>query len=404
MLNALAPQGGVNTDINMVAAVTDASISLYQTVLKQGLDKCKISGNASIVQAAYRLTQVNESIKHAAIAANIPHRYFDHVEINSAHQSIRQFPPGELFIPSTLSVQRLLLDMNDAATRKQRQGHHLSLVQNRDGPRNAGYQADLAQANHEVTLADDAYDLAVERYFTAAERRETNLKKLKFLCDVKKLTNITWTLVKGCFSSEFINGLGGEINGRIPRPPQLDIPAGVMAANPEIDPHFQIDLRDYLRHQDLLTEIQRRIGLSDPQKRRDYRNNLFSNRDYVMKKTNTVRDFTQNLLFPRLKCLEGHHEYPPLPELLGHLVHVAYNLDRFAVLHDKYNGLLSDPVYNASINMDEVNKVIKQYEDCDDAYWKRQSSRPVDVESNLVAPDPPVAVNSATVKPGKAVP
>ena len=36
----VTPQGGIPMDSIMVAAVTDASISLYQTVLRQGLEKC----------------------------------------------------------------------------------------------------------------------------------------------------------------------------------------------------------------------------------------------------------------------------------------------------------------------------------------------------------------------------
>ena len=105
----VTPQGGIPMDSIMVASVTDASISLYQTVLRQGLEKCQISGNASVVQAAYRISQIQEAIKHAAIAANIPNRYFNQQSIVEAQHAIALIPIGEVFIPTQLRIQRLLL-------------------------------------------------------------------------------------------------------------------------------------------------------------------------------------------------------------------------------------------------------------------------------------------------------
>jgi hypothetical protein len=75
----VTPQGGIPMDSIMVASVTDASISLYQTVLRQGLEKCQISGNASVVQAAYRISKIQEAIKHAAIDTLINNRLLKHI-------------------------------------------------------------------------------------------------------------------------------------------------------------------------------------------------------------------------------------------------------------------------------------------------------------------------------------
>jgi hypothetical protein len=167
----VTPQGGILPDSIMVAPVTDQSISLYQTVLRQGLEKCHISGNASVVQAAYRLSQIQEAIRHAAISANIPAKYFDQEEIAGAHHAVATIPYDQVFIPTQLNIQKLLLTMNNASDMKNRRATHLSMVQNRSRT-GQGYQQAIDEAQHDLNLADGAYDLAFEVYFNSAERRE----------------------------------------------------------------------------------------------------------------------------------------------------------------------------------------------------------------------------------------
>jgi len=392
-----APQAGVHLDTDMVAhCLSDAKISLFNKALGKYIAPFKIKPNHDPLQVAYCLHQMEVAVHSAAVAADIPARMLDSVEIQRAHNSILDLPVGsDGRIPTEADIGRLFERMQDSKSIKSvtRNSYLTALTADRSDPER--YQANIGILESKVNQADAAYEDDCDVYFRAKERKTDGMKIINFLNSVKSLTNNAFTQIKLSFPDSYLQGLNPLISGHQKRGPRNDLP--VTLDRSKIDPILLCDFLTFRRHAELLVEIQKHMGFSTAQQKDEFRNQLLTNSDYVMKSDHTVRDFNNTLLFPRVKLLAQSpaHAITEL-QLLRHLVNKCYDLPRFAYLQSQYRSKLNhDSDYIASINSEELHRVILAYEEEDAAYWKRQTTKPVDIESNLTS----LEVN--TVWPGK---
>jgi len=388
--DGITPQDRDLLTPDMVAPVTDASIAIFNTNLAKYLAPYKTGGNSPAVTVAFRLSQILRAIQMAAKSASIPADYFEESRIWHRHAQPATVPNDDsVYCHKPEELSRLKEAAADAKNdfRDMQSIYYKSL-----STTNVEYQANIfTLCNQRETMMTDAQ----ARYLNAKSNVTNRLQDLKFLRYALEIDNLAFSHITKLFPEAYLDSLDPFINGSKSRPPRTDLPIHVILN--DLPTLLQLNFRDYCKHRDLVDAIQRNRGLSNPTQRADFRGLLLTNSEHFMKPTHTVRDYLVNYLRPRLKCLTGHAEQVNPIDLVRNLVSNHFNLPRFSSIQSKYRSKVNhDAEFAATFTEDHLQKIIQEYEDEDDAYWKRQKSKPEDVDTNLIKM---VEVNAAW--PGK---
>ena len=392
-------------DTNMVA--NSFANKIRESTLNQRLSKdlksMKDNGMSSNHAAnALRLHENEVSISLAKVASGFTTDLYGEAAIHAAYNTlvIPNDPAIFRHLPTQTELNRLKTDFDLKVTKYQlyesKQLDIDLLPQNTNAlaaVRNAQLERMLTLLDRQAAAVADARNLWEQNIAYAVNIRKaaSTLKAALTIDDI-----VSSAILKIC-PTEILSSWDDETAGRKSRTSR-QLPPDMVALRSKIPEIFLRDVKDFLRHYDLMTRLRNHYGLVYPYQRNNFIQEIKTSSQYKMTDNHRFMDWHATVFMPIVNCINSarantftcHEIYENLTTIF------TQDVKRYRVTNQNAVIRMRVPTWqDALTTTQELNNLLQEYRAIDDIFWENPKRRGKHADCN------PVLEINATW-PGKA--